>query len=411
MKSNTSFRIITALRRITALITCLALLLTAPLAFAAAAKKTLDVSFTVTTYQNRAREALKKINALRKANGIGELTMTADLENLALQRAAELFVFFDHDRPDLSAYETAGGELSSAKTRIACGECIAAGYSSAEQLMDDWGENALDSLLDSDFTHAGIACVYVKGSENEYYWELYLEQQSDSFKGKAAAATAKSGKSKSVTVKIAKGMFERADNSHKRFELRSANISMKTKQTAEPTVYLYDRYGVKIGKCTLDSLTFKSSNSNVFTVKQSGMLRRVKAGSAKLTISFTGVESAECTVTVGGSSAASASGGTSSAVTAATIGDAKPELTAKEFAKSYTLSAYVKGSSGYVLYRSTSKNGSYTKVDEKATTKRWSYKLDKEELSKTYYYKVRAYKNSGGKRVYSEYSVPVKVAP
>jgi len=64
-----------------------------------------------------------------------------------------------------------------------------------------------------------------------------------------------------------------------------------------------------------------------------------------------------------------------------------------------------------VLYRSTSKTGTYTKVDEEATTKTWTVKIEDADLSRSYYYKVRAYKNSNGKRVYSEYSEPVRIAP
>lgn len=406
MKHMTVIR--SVLKRTAALALCLTLALAAA-PQALAASKTLNVSFTVTTYQNRARAALKQINALRKANGAGELVMTSELENLSIQRAAELFVLFDHDRPNLKEYDTAGSGSAGEKTRQACAELVAAGYSSADKLMEDWGEGSLTTLLDGDFTHAGIACVFVKGSYNEYYWEMYLEKQPESFKGKAAASTAKSGRSKSVSVEIASGMFTRADSSHKRFELKVSDINMKTKQTAEPSVFLYDRYGVKIGKCALDSLSYRSGNTGVFTVKASGTLRRVKSGSSTLTVSFTGLDSVKCAVTVGGSSASS--GGNGSAVTAATIGEREPELTAKEFAASYTLSAYVKGASGYVLYRSSSKSGSYTKVDEKATTKRWSVKLQKDELTKAYYYKVRAYKNSGGRRVYSEYSAPVRVEP
>ena len=86
-----------------ALMMCLSLV---PEANAAKAK-TLTVSFQVTTYQNRARALLKEINQYRKANGVGELTMLADLEKVSIQRASELFVFFDHDRPDLTGYETA----------------------------------------------------------------------------------------------------------------------------------------------------------------------------------------------------------------------------------------------------------------------------------------------------------------
>jgi hypothetical protein len=113
----------------------------------------------------------------------------------------------------------------------------------------------------------------------------------------------------------------------------------------------------------------------------------------------------------GSSSGSSGSNSNATAVTATTIKDREPELAVTEYSKYTKLSVYVKGASGYVLYRSTSKTGTYSKVDEQATTKRWDYKVMNEDLTKTYYYKVRAYKNSNGKRVYSEYSDPVKVAP
>ena len=398
------------LPRALALMLCLTLTLGCVPAEAAAAK-TLTVAFTVTTYQNRARAALKQINALRRQNGVAELVMLSELESLSIQRAAELFVLFDHDRPDLTSYEKAEAGMTSEKTRKACAECIAAGYTSADALMEDWSVNAADNLLDPDFTHVGIACIYVKGSYNGYYWELYLEKQPETFKGKAASATAKSGKSKSVTVEIKKGMFDRVDKSHRSFELRAANVNMKSRQTAEPTVYLYDHYDVKIGKCELEDLTYKSSNTGVFTVRQSGTLRRKKTGTATLSISFGGLETAKCTVTVGSGSSSGSSGGSGTAVTADTIGDHKPALTASAHASYTSLSAYVKGSSGYVLYRSATKTGTYTKVDEQATTKRWTVKLQHDELSKAYYYKVRAYKNQNGKRSYSEYSTAVRVSP
>lgn len=276
-------RFASLLRRLSALALCILLL--PPSAPARAAfPKPLTVSFTVVTYQNRARSALKQINSLRKENGLAPLVMPADLEKAAIQRAAELFVFFDHDRPDLSAYDTVDDAYACGQTSLAVAECIAAGYSNADKLMDDWRENALDTLLDGDFTHAGLACVYVKGSYNEYYWALYLQQQPVGFSAREADA-------------------------------------------------------------------------------------------------------------------------------AATIGDRKPMLSATPYAKHTSLSVYVKGASGYVLYRATSKTGRYAKVDEQATTKRWTLKLEHEDLSRAYYYKVRAYKNSGGKRMYSEYSTPVRVSP
>ena len=240
---------------------------------------------------------------------------------------------------------------------------------------------------------------------------MLLHQQPEGITAKKAESTAKAGTTKNVSVEIAKGMYERADNSHKRFELRVDDISLKTKTSAVPTVYLYDRYDVKIGKCELEDLTFKSSSTSIFTVGQDGTIKKKKNGTGTLAVKSAGLEDATCTVTIGDSSSASTSSSSSASVTASTIGDAVPELKAKEYSKHWNLSVYLKGASGYVLYRSTSKTGSYTKVDEQATSKTCTFKLEEADLSRTYYYKVRAYKNSNGKRVYSEYSSPVRVAP
>lgn len=374
-------------------------LLPAPQAKAASAKNTLRVSFRVATYQNRARTLLKELNSLRRANGLEPLTMLADLESAALQRAAELFVFFDHARPDLTDYDTVlkvYKQLDKAYEAVV--ECIGSGFSKADEMAAEWFETAEELILDGDFTHAGVACVQVDGSKDEYYWSLILVQLPADTSLRKAASTTKAGTEKNMTVEIAKGMYERADNSHRRFELRVEDMTLKTKTSGAPTVYLYDRYGVRIGKCNLEDLTFKSSDTGVFTVNQDGTVKKKKNGTATLTVKAPGLDAATCKVTIGA---------TDGAATASTIGDIVPELTAKAYAKHTNLTVYVKGASGYVLYRATAKGGKYTKVDEAATTSRWTYKL--EDLDRTYYYKVRAYKNSNGKRVYSEYSEPVKV--
>lgn len=394
-------RLHTVLRAALVLVLCLSMM---PMPAQAAAAKTLTVSFQVTTYQNRARTLLKQINDLRKDSGLEPLIMLADLEKAAVQRAAELFVFFDHDRPDLTDYDTAARDYASLKKVQAVSECIAAGFSKADEVFADWEDSVIDLLLDPDFTHVGIGCVYVKGSSHEYYWEMMLHQQPSGISARKAETSAKAGTNKNVSVEIAKGMYERADSSHKRFELRVDDLTLKTKTSAQPAVYLYDRYDVKIGKCEPEDLTFKSSNNALFTVNKDGTVKKKKDGTGTLTVKSSGLEEAKCTVTIGSASA----GG---AVSASTIGDAVPELTAKKYTNHVNLSVYLKGASGYVLYRSTSRTGSYTKVEEEATTSRWTHKLEADDMSRTYYYKVRAYKNSSGKRVYSEYSDPVKVAP
>ena len=67
----------------------------------------------------------------------------------------------------------------------------------------------------------------------------------------------------------------------------------------------------------------------------------------------------------------------------------------------------VSGANGYEVYRSTSKKGNYKLV--KTVTKGKSYKDTKLSKGKTYYYKVRAYRNVNGEKVYGGYSSIEKV--
>lgn len=410
MTTNRLFQRLTAL-----LLLCCLLFTSIPFASAASKKSTnLTVSFTAQTYQNRAREVLKELNKIRKEEGLPELVMTGDLEKAAIQRAGELFVLFDHIRPDMSDYDTIIDEYDSLAPCEVSTECIAAGYSKAEETYLDWYTSSFDAITDPDFTHAGVGCVYMKDSENEYYWTLLLTGFPEDYNGKEAGKATKAGASKSLKVEIGKDMYTHADNSHKRFELRCADVNLKSKSTATLTVNLYDRYDVKIGKCENEDLKFKSSNTSLFTVSAEGEVKRKKSGSGTLTITAPGLEDLKVDVTCGsGGSSSGSSSSTSNAVavTATTIKEREPELTVTEYSSYTKLSVYVKGASGYVLYRSTSKTGTYSKVDEQATTKRWDVKIQNDDLTRTYYYKVRAYKNSNGKRVYSEYSDPVKVAP
>lgn len=63
---------------------------------------------------------------------------------------------------------------------------------------------------------------------------------------------------------------------------------------------------------------------------------------------------------------------------------------------------------GYEIYKATSKKGEYVKL---ATTKRTSYKRTGLTTNLTCYYKVRAYKKSNGKTIYTKFTAPVKGTP
>lgn len=68
----------------------------------------------------------------------------------------------------------------------------------------------------------------------------------------------------------------------------------------------------------------------------------------------------------------------------------------------------VTGASGYAVYRATSSKGSYSFVSSTTST---SYTNKSLTTGKTYYYKVKAYKTVGTKKVYSSYSAAVSAKP
>ena len=64
----------------------------------------------------------------------------------------------------------------------------------------------------------------------------------------------------------------------------------------------------------------------------------------------------------------------------------------------------ISGASGYEIYRSNSKSGTYSKVKSISRGSTTSYTNSGLTSKKGYYYKIRAYKTVNGKKVYSSYS-------
>ena len=70
----------------------------------------------------------------------------------------------------------------------------------------------------------------------------------------------------------------------------------------------------------------------------------------------------------------------------------------------------ISGATGYEIYRSTAKNGTYQKIKTLSST---SYTDKSVTTGKTYYYKIKVYKTISGKKVYGAYSsaVSAKAVP
>lgn len=75
---------------------------------------------------DKAYEVLELVNQERENVGLNPLKLDTDLTELAMQRAAEVAIYYNHLRPFYNTTVTAGGEN------------IAVGQWSAQEVMDDW---------------------------------------------------------------------------------------------------------------------------------------------------------------------------------------------------------------------------------------------------------------------------------
>ena len=153
---------------------------------------TMNAEVTGTFHQTTARSMLSLINEFRTTGtpwywnenntsktyptGLKSLSYDFKLEQIAMQRAAEVSVSFDHIRPDnrqpWTAYEEKGYPTNTYK-----GENIAVNYqNTAQALFDQWKEDDEDysgqghrrSMLNGNFTHVGIAIFQV----GRYYYAV-----------------------------------------------------------------------------------------------------------------------------------------------------------------------------------------------------------------------------------------------
>lgn len=156
---------------------------------ASAAETTYSVQLTGTYSQTEARKMLSMINSFRtgsdawywsednqtktQCSNLQNLDYDYDLEKIAMLRAAEIALRFDHTRPNggtcFDAYKTVSS------TYTAVGENIAAGYSSTESTFVQWreddekysGQGHRRNMLSSSFNAVGIGHVAVNGT---HYW-------------------------------------------------------------------------------------------------------------------------------------------------------------------------------------------------------------------------------------------------
>ena len=137
------------------------------------AEQTYTLSIRGTVRFDLAYQALEKINAERAKKGVPSLVMDRDLMTIAIQRAYEVAVNFDHTRPD------GRNCFQGFSYGTACAENLAIGQRSADEVYKSWYESSAhhNTYLSTTYVSTGLACVVV---DNCYLWAEVFDNGSPS---------------------------------------------------------------------------------------------------------------------------------------------------------------------------------------------------------------------------------------
>lgn len=231
------------------------------------AASSVNITMTVESDYSVIDDVVKFTNEVRGNAGVGSVTIDSALTETAMQRAAELVVFFNHTRPDGL---NSGLSLVKATSKA---ENIASGQVNAKDVVDAWRTSPghYANMTAGNYSSIGVGCAYYNGT---YYWcQLFANSKGD---GISVSGVFESG----YNVKVAK--------SNVSMEYRGIKkIDGKSNPTYKPMIISknigWSETFFEIAPAFLD---YKSSNTNVFTVSDDGIITFKGKGTATFTASL-----------------------------------------------------------------------------------------------------------------------------
>lgn len=241
-----------------------------------------------------AKQQLDLMNAERAKVGASPLRMDAGLQKVAMQRAAECAIYFDHDLPDgsgcFSVFPADAGSY--------IGENIAVGSNTAEGVTTQWmnssGHKA--NMLNTNYTKVGIG-VFRVGAVTYWCQDFGSGSGTESFAGSGSFAA-------DVPVDVDYGVVPLDGSGFNLNMAQSDPEPLKVGKTYELQVGIKNAgwplvYGPMAGR----SFTWASSDPSVATVSSTGVVTGVANGTATITATAPGGHSWSKTFSVSGGAA------------------------------------------------------------------------------------------------------------
>lgn len=242
-----------------------------------------NISVDATLDYEEAYKVLDLVNAERAKVGASALKMDKKLLEAAMQRAAEISVYFEHTRPN----GLRDSSLLSGVSYTMEGENIAGSYANAESVMNGWmnssGHKA--NILRAEFNNIGIGCVIVNGRRS---WVQTFTKSTTN-----TAVTKPSNVDKKVSIQIA------TDNLNLYFYNTQESVEIGKTHTSKIYQKYIDGSWTQITPINVSDFSWKSSNTSVATIDANGIVKGIKAGTATITATTKeGNVSASYTITV-----------------------------------------------------------------------------------------------------------------
>ena len=131
---------------------------------------TIPIQTSAASISANRKAVLKLVNQQRKKRNQKKLVLDSKLNKAAQKRAKEISQEFSHTRPNGDDCFTI---LMTYKAKYTtCGENIAAGQSTAKQVMNSWMHSSghKKNILGKKYRKMGVGYYKKKGTSYTYYW-------------------------------------------------------------------------------------------------------------------------------------------------------------------------------------------------------------------------------------------------
>lgn len=329
------------------------------------------------------KDVLKLVNQSRTAKGLSTLTLDKELLETAMQRAAEISMYYSHTRPDGSSCFTASGR----GTRKS--ENIAAGYSSPQAVMNAWlgSEGHYANIMDAEVTSIGVGCFV--DSSGICHWVQFFDND------KAAEPVVLGSKDVTRTVSMGASLLSLQGGENQEFSCKDIDSKIQISISN-----VNREFAPSKPEILASNFEFVSSAPSVAEVDANGTVTLKGPGTAEITASLKSKPSISVkqTVTIKDDLAPGQPGGNNPGLEVSNVTGMKASSGADSIKLSWKKNAKA---NGYTVYQYNSSKKKWTKIGAVNENKA-SYTVKKLKTATGYRFAVKAYVLSDGKEISSK---------